>query len=420
MNTCETIAAPQQNSRRTVRYPVLIYMILLISYLINIMDRQLFSTVAVEVREVLRLTLPQTGFASTIFTLGVAVAGVPTAMMMSRMPRKYVAILGLVIFSLATWATAYSTGFGDLLLYRFASGVGESMQFIAILAVASSYFYNHKGMAMGALNLTYGLGALVGPNLGASLLRQSSWQTPFVAFGVGGLVIMVVMMVAVSSSFTESRRAVQHSHVKSETAPVTLRQAMSSSSWLLMGASALAGLSIYGYLGLYPTFLRLHLGFTSQQAALASSFYGLGAFVSLLGGWLGDRFHYRNVLVVAFLLLLVPGAVLFTPLDKSIVLHSLFSLVFGAVASGTIYVNLAAGLVKSVHPSRTALGPGLFVASFYLPSAIAGYVMATLRNWLGWGVGGAVLLCGTAVLGVALVSIAMFRAQKQHRPVNVS
>jgi MFS transporter, DHA1 family, inner membrane transport protein len=417
MNSCETLVAPQQDSRRTVRYPVLIYTILLVSYLINIMDRQLFSTVAVEVREVLRLTLPQTGFASTIFTLGVAVAGVPTAMMMSRMPRKYVAILGLVIFSLATWATAYATGFGDLLLYRFASGVGESMQFIAILAVASSYFYDHKGMAMGALNLTYGLGALVGPNLGASLLRENSWQTPFVAFGVGGLVIMVVMMVAVSSSFTESRRAVQHA--KAEAAPVTLRQAMSSSSWLLMGASALAGLSIYGYLGLYPTFLRLHLGFTSQQAALASSFYGLGAFVSLLGGWLGDRFHYRNVLVVAFLLLLVPGAVLFTPLDKSIVLHSLFSLVFGAVASGTIYVNLAAGLVKSVHPSRTALGPGLFVASFYLPAAIAGYVMAMLKNWLGWEVGGAALLCGTAVLGVALVSIAMLRAQRQRRLVTV-
>jgi MFS transporter, DHA1 family, inner membrane transport protein len=417
MNTFETIAAPQQESQRTVRYPVLIYMILLISYLINIMDRQLFSTVAVEVRDALRLTLPQTGFASTVFTLGVAVAGVPTAMLMSKVPRKYVAIIGLGIFSVATWATAYSTGFGDLLLYRFASGVGEAMQFIAILAVASSYFYNHKGMAMGALNFTYGLGALVGPNLGASLLLQSSWQTPFIAFGAGGLVIMVVMVVAVSSAFTESRRAVQHSHAKIETGPVTLRQAMSSSTWLLMGASALAGLSIYGYLGLYPTFLRLHLGFTSQQAALASSFYGLGAFVSLLGGWLGDRFHYRKVLAVAFLILLVPGAVLFTPLGKSIVLHSFFTFVFGAVASGIIYVNLAAGLVKSVHPSRTALGPGLFVASFYLPAAIAGYVMAMLKYWLGWEVGGATLLCGTAVLGVALVSVAMLRAQRQYRPV---
>jgi MFS transporter, DHA1 family, inner membrane transport protein len=417
MNTFETIAAPKQESQRTVRYPVLIYMVLLISYLINIMDRQLFSTVAVEVRDALRLTLPQTGFASTVFTLGVAVAGVPTAMLMSKVPRKYVAIVGLGIFSVATWATAYSTGFGDLLLYRFASGVGEAMQFIAILAVASSYFYNHKGMAMGALNFTYGLGALVGPNLGASLLLQSSWHTPFVAFGAGGLVIMVVMVVGVSSAFTESRRAVQHSYAKAETGPVALRQAMSSSTWLLMGASALAGLSIYGYLGLYPTFLRLHLGFTSQQAALASSFYGLGAFVSLLGGWLGDRFHYRKVLVVAFFILLVPGAVLFTPLDKSIVLHSFFTFVFGAVASGIIYVNLAAGLVKSVHPSRTALGPGLFVASFYLPAAIAGYVMAMLKYWLGWEVGGATLLCGTAVLGVALVSIAMLRAQRQYRHV---
>ena len=412
MNTIETIPASQRSVSSVVRFPILIYAVLLISYLMNIMDRQLFPTVAVEVREALSLSLPQVGFASTVFTLGVAVAGVPTALLLTKLTRKYVAIFGLVIFSVATLTTAWSTGFLDLLAYRFFSGVGESMQFIAILAIATSFFHNHKGLATGALNFTYGLGALIGPNLGAALLRTHDWRTPFVAFGAGGVIIMIVMITVVSSNFTESRFAVIETAASSAPQPHTFRDSMSSSTWLLMGASALAGLSIYGYLGLYPTFLRSNLGFSSQQAALVSGFYGLGAFVSLLGGWLGDRFPYRKVLLVSFMILLVPGALLFTPLGGSIILHSAFTFVFGAAGAGTIFVNLASGLVKSVHPTRTALGPGLFVASFFLPATIAGYVMALLQNRLGWAVGGATLLCGTSLLAIALIAISAQREGK--------
>ena len=45
-----------------------------------------------------------------------------------------VAILGLLIFSAATYLTAYAGGMPELLVYRFVSGLGEAMQLTALLA----------------------------------------------------------------------------------------------------------------------------------------------------------------------------------------------------------------------------------------------------------------------------------------------
>ncbi len=56
---------------------------------------------------------------------------------------------------------------------------------------------------------------------------------------------------------------------------------------MLAIATAFAGLSIYGYLGLYPTYLREALGFSPKQAAGAVSFYGSGTGRAMSAAWHG-------------------------------------------------------------------------------------------------------------------------------------
>src|SRR3954468_2355340 len=109
---------PQSRSRVALA----MFAVLLVSYVINAMDRQLFSVLAPDVRKALGLTLPQVGLAATVFTLGMGLAGIPTGYLLTRMSRRGVAIIGLIIFSVATYLTAYATGMPDLLLYRFISG----------------------------------------------------------------------------------------------------------------------------------------------------------------------------------------------------------------------------------------------------------------------------------------------------------
>src|SRR5262245_11384605 len=118
--------------------------ILLGSYVINAMDRQLFPLLLPEVRREYGFSLPEAGLMSTVFTIGMAIAGLPTGYLMSRYSRKSVAQIGTFIFSAATVVTVVSAGFTDMLIYRALTGVGEAMQLTAMLAILSSYFARHR------------------------------------------------------------------------------------------------------------------------------------------------------------------------------------------------------------------------------------------------------------------------------------
>lgn len=386
------------------------FVILLLSYVINAMDRQLFSVLAPDVRKALGLSLPQVGLASTVFTLGMGVAGIPTGYLLSLMSRRSVAILGLLIFSAATYLTAYAQGMTDLLLYRFVSGLGEAMQLTALLAIGTTYFLDHRAVAASSLNFTFGIGAVIGPNLGAAILGATHWQMPFVVFGLSGAGALVLILLFVKPWFTEIQ-------AKDQDLPVTQEEGLADSIWAktpmtLAIATAFAGLSIYGYLGLYPTYLREALGFTPKEAGFAVSFYGFGALLSLLGGWLGDKYDYRKLLSISLVIAAIAGGILFAGLDKSLAMHVLFSFAFGAAISGMAYANLSAGIIKSVKREKASYASGLFVASLYIPAAFAGYLLGVLKENFSWSTAGIVQVAGCALVAAVLTQVAAM-GQKQ-------
>lgn len=398
-------------SRKPDRVALGMFCVLLLSYIVNAMDRQLFSVLATDVRTALGLGLPQVGLAATVFTLGMGLAGLPTGYLLEKMSRRSVAILGLVIFSAATYMTAYSTGMPDLLAYRFISGLGEAMQLTALLAIGTTYFQAHRAVAASSLNFTFGIGAVLGPNIGAAILGASHWQAPFIVFGLLGAVALLLIVLLVRPWFTEVQAT---DEAVTDAGPET---DVSETVWTwtpmtLALATVFAGLSIYGYLGLYPTYLREALGFAPGQAALAVSFYGFGALLSLLGGWLGDRFNYRKLLFLSLLISAIAGGLLFTGLNKSLALHIVFSFVFGGAVSGMAYANLSAGIIKSVKRAKAAQASGLFVAALYIPAAFAGYVLGELKVSFGWTPAGLIQISGCALIA-ALLSIAASAGRKQ-------
>jgi MFS transporter, DHA1 family, inner membrane transport protein len=377
------------------------FSILVLSYVINAMDRQLFPVLAPEVRSALGLSLPQVGLAATLFTLGMGLAGIPTGFLLGVLSRRAGVILGLIIFSAATYVTAYAQGIWDLLLYRFVSGLGEAVQLTALLAIATTYFANHRALAASALNFGFGIGAVIGPNLGAAILSGTRWQVPFIVFGLLGAVVLMLILLFVKPWLCEA--TVQEAAVVREspagdtiwaTAPLTLS-----------AATVFAGLAIYGYLGLYPTYLREALGFTPREAGLAVSFYGFGALMSPAGGWLGDRYDYHKLLFASFLASAVTGAVLFSGLGRSLSVHIMLSFIFGVAMSAMVYVNLAASFAKSVKREHASFASGLFVASLYIPAAFSGYLLGSLKESFGWSTAGIIQIAGSALMAAILVII---------------
>lgn len=406
------------------------FVVLLISYVLNAMDRQVFTVLASDVRKDLNLTVPEVGLASTIFTLGMGVAGLPTGYLMAKVPRKWVSLIGLAVFSLATGLTAVSQGLVDLLLYRFVSGLGEAMQLTALLAIGTTYFLNHRAVAASSLNFTFGIGAILGPNLGAYMANVGTWHTPFLVYAIAGIPIFILIWFVVRSWFTEyhPKKAdlpadppdTPDPVLEAEAAPLVKDPGAPTiyapTPMVLALATVFAGLSIYGYLGLYATFLREQLGFSQGDAGFAVSMYGLGAMLSLIGGWLGDKFNYNWLLAISLAIAGVTGYFLFTDI-RSLATQAVLSFVFGAFISGMVYANLSGGIIKSVQRSQSGTASGLFVAALYIPAAFAGMLIGWLAGMFGWTAAGAIQLGGGALISAALCLVAraldVARAKRQ-------
>jgi len=372
--------------------------VLLVSYGINAMDRSLFPMMLTDVRREYAFTLPQAGLMSTVFTIGMALAGVLTGYLMSRYSRKAVVQTGIFIFSAVTIATVVSVGFMDMVFYRAVTGIGEAMQLTALLAVVSSYLTGHRGAGIGAVNSMYGIGAIIGPALGANLLiKYGSWRAPMIAFGLIGFILMALIAVFVRPWLSEVNRTGAKVEVAFTGGAGTLRNRNTA---VLVLLSMITGLSMYGFLGMYPTFLREYLHYSPADAGRIMSLYGLGALASLGGGWIGDRFSPRLVLGFSWPAGAIIGYLLFNGPGDFLVQAAL-SFAFGVVFAGTLYVNVAAYHVRSVRSALSGRAAGVFVSSYYSAASISGYTIGWLAKSWGWRTAGDMQLTLLCLIGAA-------------------
>jgi MFS family permease len=367
------------------------------SYVINAMDRTLFPLILPEVRREYGFDLPAAGLMSTVFTIGMALAGLPTGYLMSRYPRKSVAQIGILIFSAATIVTVLAAGFTDMLIYRALTGIGEAMQLTALLAIVSSYFARYRAVGIGAVNCAFGVGAVLGPLIGAAMLSAyGTWRAPMIGFGILGFAIMALVAVFVRRTVSEVTVA---AGTESGAAIGGAETLLNHNTVLLVLLSCIAGLAIFGFLGMYPTYLREELHFPPADTGRIMSIYGLGVLASVGGGFIGDRFPMRPVLAVSFLIAAGIGWLLFNgPADFTA--QAALAFAFGVVFSGAIYVNLAAYHVKAVSGELSGRASGIFVTSFYTAASVAGYAIGWLAAEFGWTLAGSLQLCAICLVGI--------------------
>lgn len=371
--------------------------VLALSYVINAMDRQVFPVLVPTINREFGFSLSEGGLLATVFSLGIGLAGIPTGYLLDRWSRKKVMVVGIVLYSVLTLLTAVSTGFWDMLVYRAGSGVGEAMQNAALFSAVGAYFYKHRATALGTLNFAYGVGGFLGPLFGAKLLGAGGWQLPFIVYGIIGLVMALVILAFISHGFTEQEeldlppaaRALEH---------------MPHHVWnrnIILGviAAVVCGVAMYGYLGLYPTFLIKQLGYSAQSAGLALSMFGIGALVGIPAGYIGDRLRQKWVIIIAFLCAMVVGYMLFNVITDP-GMQILFSFLEGACASGFLFVNIYSLMQRCVRPEFVGRASGIYVTSFYLGSTVAGYLFGSLVSQFGWATAALIQLTALPLVGI--------------------
>jgi MFS family permease len=375
----------------------LMFGVLLASFVMNPMDRQVFPLILPEVRQEYGFDLTAGGLLSTIFTLGMAVAGIPTGWLLARFTRRFVVSLGIFIFSLGTGITVIAHGFADMLFYRAATGIGEAMQITALIAITSNHFTRYRSSAVGALAFTYGIGGIVGPLLAGYLLtKYQTWRAPMVGYGMLGGVSIVAIYAFVRPWFSE-----MISDAASESDKNVSGSLFNRNVFVLIGLAILWGLTLQSYFGLYPTYLRESLQFSPGDAATLMSCFGIGALASIGGGWLGDRFSAKALLSIAFFVASIIGYLLFHAITGFMALAAA-QIVWGAVGGGTLFANIATYFTKAVKLPLAGRAAGLFVTAYYGAGAISGYILGLLVTHFGWQTAAEIQIVGLPFLSALI------------------
>jgi MFS family permease len=376
------------------------FTVLCLSYLLNAMDRQVFYPLVPEIREEFGFSLDQAGLLATGFTLGLALTGVPAGYLLDRMSRKTIVVASVVVYSAGTVAIPFAAGFLDMAIYRLVSGVGEGVQATAIYAIIGAYYFHRRALAAGFIGVAFGLGVFLGPVIGQGMAASTdSWRTPFYVFGVAGLVVAMILLVTVPRAMSEAVAgrtgapdAADYDHVPASP--------YNRNSLAFAITSAVSGLVFYGFLGLYPTFLREELAFAPGQAALAASLVGFGAMMALPVGWLADRVDQRVLLAVGFVGTAASTLLAYTVATGAAAQYVLAFLI-GTFASGVLFTNCTTVLQRSVRPEHVGRGAGLFILTYYVAAAVSGLVFARLVAGIGWQGAGLVQLTLLPLLGIA-------------------
>jgi len=362
---------------------VLGFAVMAVSFMVNAMDRQVFYPLLPDIAESYGFSLSQGGLLATGFALGMALSGLPAGYLLDRYSRKGVIIISMVIYSVGTIATPLAGGLSDMMAYRLISGFGEGMQAAGLFAAAGAYFFHRRGFAFGLLVAAFGVGVFIGPLAGTHFAAvQGSWRAPFVLFGLCGLLVALLAVFTLRKGLTEcttgggsTAAAQSYEHVPASP--------YNRNSIALAAASAVGGMVFYGFIGLYPTFLRTELQLESGQAAFAASCVGFGAVMSIPAGWLGDRFDQRKILMGTFVMIAVVGWLIYNG-PTTAGWQYLLAFLMGTFASGFLYTTCQTVMQRAVRPEYVGRGAGMFVTAYYAAAAGSGLLFATLVDAVGW------------------------------------
>ena len=110
-----------------------------------------------------------------------------------RFGRRRPLLVGISLFILASLACALAPGIYGLVALRFFQGFGGAAGIVISRAIVRDLFADTAAARFfSMLVLVTGLGPIIAPQIGASLLRVTSWRGVFVVLAIAGSVIGVV------------------------------------------------------------------------------------------------------------------------------------------------------------------------------------------------------------------------------------
>src|SRR5436190_1274913 len=381
----------------------------------NYADRQAIFSVFPLLEKEFGLTLEQLGWLGSSFGLVYGLCAPFVGRVVDRVRRKSAILGGLHAWSAICMATALSRGFGQLLFFRAAEGLGETFYFPASMSLMSDYHGKAtRSRALGLHQTGVYVGTIAGGYFAGLVGQRYGWRWSFVVFGGLGILLGLVLRRyliepqrgAADTTFAEVSGAVTKANPRPSGSGVSAR--LTPTLVILLAAFLCANFVAVVVLTWMPKFLydKFHLSLAAAGLT-ATVFIQLASMVgSPAGGWLADRLRARRpggrMMVQAAGLLCGAPFVVLCGLTQSIA-WLLVALTAWGFFKGLYDANIFAAMFDVVPPESRGAATGLMNMVGWLGGGGAAPVMIGYiaeRHGLGFAIAlaSAVYVAGAAVL----------------------
>ncbi|MDR7271136.1 AAHS family 4-hydroxybenzoate transporter-like MFS transporter [Pelomonas saccharophila] len=346
---------------------------------------------------------------------GLAAGALLSGPIADRLGRKRVLAATVLLFGVATLASAFASNLVELTALRFITGLGLGAAMPSAVTLMSEYCpSSRRSMLTNLMFCGFPLGAAFGGFLAAWMIPQWGWQSVLVLGGVVPLALALALALRLPESvrFMVTRRqpveriraalariagAQVHQIERftlSETRVVTnerggLAQVLARPyrlGTLMLWAAYFMGLVIFYALINWMPLLFKEAGIDPRTATLISALFPLGGVGAVLFGWLMDRGEPNRIIAAGFAL-------------TALAVWAIGQLV-GHVGALVIGVFLAGALMNTAQSSLPALA-----AAFYPTNARATGVSWMLGIGRFGGIVGSLLVAQLGAMQAGITTV---------------
>ena len=345
----------------------------------NYADRQAIYSVFPLLKSEIGLGDVERGKLGSAFMWTYALAAPLAGVIGDRFRRKSLILGGLIVWSAICAATALSTRYEHLLLFRALEGLGEAFYFPASMALIAGYHGPAtRSRAMALHQSSVYVGTVAGGTLGGVLGEHHGWRSSFYLLGAMGIVLGLALIALLREPPAASPVSPAERPAGFDPAKVgrEIREILSTPMVLILmtvfvGANLVAAI----FLVWMPTYLHdnfeMGLGWAGFSATAYPQFASILGVI--LGGVLADRLSARRKggrpIVQAFGLFLGAPFVFITGWTLSVPVLILALAAFG-FAKGIYDSNIWASLHDHVRPELRATAVGLMNSVAWLGGAV--------------------------------------------------
>lgn len=273
----------------------------------------------------LHITIPQAGYLTSGYALGVVISAPILTILLARFNRKHTLVFLILLFIVGSIVSAKAATFEQLMFGRVLSAFCHGAFFgIGAVVATTVVAPNKKASAIALMFTGLTLANVVGVPLGTYFGQHFGWRAAFWAIAVLGVIGFAGLAVLVPKQLAE------RSHIMDEIAVFKRPQV-----WLALIVTAV------GFSGLLASFAYISpmmtevAGFAPENLAWILSIYGVGLVVgNIVAAKFADRALVPTILTLLTLLTFILLLFTYTIHIKPLAIITVFFL--GAIGFGTI------------------------------------------------------------------------------------